>query len=136
MNIFKIARHEREVKLMEPDLEQVKQDYQNKVAKFDDPSLGSPISISAYFLYKWHNETKLDCIGDFSLALPSQYEYSTLIINTHNEIQLLDNLYDSAVLCDLQGNVINDYNLEHTCLVHPNDILEYNLIQVHALDNK
>lgn len=130
MNIFKQASIERQVKCKEPDLDKIKLGYQNKVAKFDDTSLSDPVTIEAYFTYLWHGKPKLDGIGAFSLALPSKYSYSDMIINTEDKILLIDNMYNSAVLCNLSGDVINEYNLKGICVVNVKDILKLNLIQV------
>ncbi|WP_044011453.1 hypothetical protein, partial [Paucilactobacillus wasatchensis] len=94
MNIFKQAKVERQIECKEPDLDKIKLEYQNKVAKFDDPTLGDPVIIDAYFTYMWHGKPKLDCIGSYSLALPSKYNYAELIINTKDRILLVDNMHD------------------------------------------
>ena len=129
MNIFKQASVERQIRGKEPDLDEIKLGYQNKVAKFDDPSLSDPITIEAYFIYMWHGKPKLDGIGAFSLALPSKYDYGYLIINTEDKILLIDNRHNSAVLCNLSGDVINEYNLKGICVVNVKDVLKLNLIQ-------
>lgn len=132
MNIFKQASLERQIKCKEPDLDKIKLEYGNKVSKFDDPSLGDPVTIKTYFTYLWHGKPKIDGIGSYSLALPSKYDYGDLIINTKDKILLIDNMYNSAVLCDLSGNVINEYNLKGIYIGVGNikNILKLNLIKV------